>query len=139
MLIYLSCEGEPRQILNQLEVSEMQEPGGLGRVLRLLEDSYGARADERFEEKQEAYLSYRRAPGQSIAAYVSTLSRMRTEYLKEDPDTTTSDKAYAQRLLSSLQLAGSMIPKACDSGVRTYTPKKRGSRISLAVQVEVGS
>lgn len=104
MLIYLSCEGEPRQILNQLEVSEMQEPGGLGRVLRLLEDSYGARADERFEEKQEAYLSYRRAPGQSIAAYVSTLSRMRTEYLKEDPDTTISDKAYAQRLLSRASL-----------------------------------
>ena len=104
MLIYLSCEGEPRQILNQLEVSEMQEPGGLGRVLRLLEDSYGARADERFEEKQEAYLSYRRAPGQSIAAYVSTLSRLRTEYLKEDPDTTISDKAYAQRLLSRASL-----------------------------------
>ena len=104
MLIYLSCEGEPRQILNQLEVSEMQEPGGLGRVMRLLEDSYGARADERFEEKQEAYLSYRRTPGQSIAAYVSTLARLRTEYLKEDPDTTISDKSYAQRMLSRAAL-----------------------------------
>ena len=104
MLIYLSCEGGPRQILNQLEVSEMQEPGGLGRVMRLLEDSYGARADERFEEKQEAYLAYRRTPVQSIAAYVSTLARLRTEYLKEDPDTTISDKAYAQRMLSRAAL-----------------------------------
>ena len=28
MLVYLSCEGEARQILNQMEVSEMQEPAG---------------------------------------------------------------------------------------------------------------
>ena len=63
MLIYLSCQGEPRQILNQLEVSEMQEPGGLGRIMRLLEESFGARAEERFEQKQEEYLAYRRAPG----------------------------------------------------------------------------
>ena len=61
--IYLSCQGEPRQILNQLEVSEMQEPGGLGRIMRLLEESFGARAEERFEQKQEEYLAYRRAPG----------------------------------------------------------------------------
>lgn len=71
MLIYLSCQGEPRQILNQLEVNEMQEPGGRGRMVKLLEESFGARADERFEEKQDAYLNCRRAPGQSIAAYIS--------------------------------------------------------------------
>ena len=101
MLIYLSCQGEPRQILNQLEVSEMQEPGGLGRIMRLLEESFGARAEERFEQKQEEYLAYRRAPGQSIAAYISTLKRLRGEYLKE---TTISDKSFAQRLLSRAAL-----------------------------------
>ena len=26
MLIYLSCQGEPRQILNQLQIEEMREP-----------------------------------------------------------------------------------------------------------------
>ena len=98
LLIYLSCEGEPRQILNQLEMEEIQEPGGLGRVLKLLEDSYGSRSDERFEEKQEAYLSYRRAPGTSVAAYIATLKRLRQEYLKEDEGTTISDRSFAQRL-----------------------------------------
>ena len=39
MLIYLSCQGEPRQILNQLEVQEMQEPGGLNRMLKLLDEN----------------------------------------------------------------------------------------------------
>ena len=66
MLIYLSCQGEPRQILNQLQIGEMQEAGGLNRVLRLLEESYGARSDERFEEKQEAYLTYRRTPSNRL-------------------------------------------------------------------------
>ena len=104
MLVYLSCEGEARQILNQMEVSEMQEPGGLQRIMRLLEDSYGSRAEERFEERQEAYSSFRRTPGMSVAAYISTLKRLRQEYLKEDPGTTLSDRSFAQRLLSRAAL-----------------------------------
>ena len=58
LLIYISCEGEARH-----EISEIQGERGLQRVLRLLEDAFGSRADERFEQKQEAYLSYRRTPG----------------------------------------------------------------------------
>eukprot|EP00434_Breviolum_minutum_P046815 symbB.v1.2.043239.t1/scaffold13206.1/size968/1 len=85
-------------------MEEIQEPGGLGRVLKLLEDSYGSRSDERFEEKQEAYLSYRRAPGTSVAAYIATLKRLRQEYLKEDEGTTISDRSFAQRLLSRASL-----------------------------------
>ena len=68
--------------------------------MRLLEESFGARAEECFEQKQEEYLAYRRAPGQSIAVYISTLKRLRGEYLKEDTETTISDKSFAQRLLS---------------------------------------
>ena len=85
-------------------MEEIQEPGGLGRVLKLLEDSYGSRSDERFEEKQEAYLSYRRSPGTSVAAYIATLKRLRQEYLKEDEGTTISDRSFAQRLLSRASL-----------------------------------
>eukprot|EP00435_Cladocopium_sp_Y103_P016026 s641_g4.t1 len=104
MMIYLSCHGEARQVLNVLTVDEMLEAGGLNRVLRLLEESFGVRSDERFEQRQEAYLSYRRQPGVSIAEYVSTLKRLRAEYLAEDPGTTISDKAFAQRLLSRASL-----------------------------------
>ena len=104
LLIYLSCEGEARQVLNQLGIGEIQEAGGLNRVLRLLEDSYGSRADERFEERQEAFLSYRRSPGTSIAAYIANLKRLRQEYLTEDQGTTLSDKSFAQRMLSRAAL-----------------------------------
>ena len=55
MMIYLSCQGEARQVLNVLSVEEMQEPGGLNRILRLLEESFGVRSDERFEQRQDAY------------------------------------------------------------------------------------
>ena len=104
LLIYISCEGEARQVLNQLEISEIQGERGLQRVLRLLEDAFGSRADERFEQKQEAYLSYRRTPGTSIAAYIVNLRRLREEYLKEDEGTVISDRAFAQRMLSRAAL-----------------------------------
>lgn len=104
VLIYLSTAGEARSVVDQMEVEEMQEAGGLGRILRLLEDAYGARADERFEERQEAFLTFRRQPGVSVAAYLATLKRLRQEYLKEDAGTVISDKAFAQRMLSRASL-----------------------------------
>ena len=56
MLVFLSTAGEAREVVNQLEVSEMNEPGGLNRMMKLLEDAYGTRSDERFEEKQDCLL-----------------------------------------------------------------------------------
>ena len=41
MIIYLNCQGEARRVLNVLSLQEMQEPGGLHRILRLLEESFG--------------------------------------------------------------------------------------------------
>ena len=86
VLMFLSCEGEAREVLNQLEIEDMRSAGGLNRILRLLEDAYGAKA------KQSEFMSYRRLPGQSVAAYLATLKRLRTEYLKEDPGSVISDR-----------------------------------------------
>eukprot|EP00435_Cladocopium_sp_Y103_P057834 s201_g20.t1 len=104
VLLFLSCTGEAREVLNQLEIADMQEEGGLQRILRLLEDAYGSKADERFEERQNAFLNFRRSPGQSIAAYLATLKRLRNEYLREDPGSTISDRAFGQRMLSRAAL-----------------------------------
>ena len=104
VLLFLSCTGEAREVLNQLEIADMQEEGGLQRILRLLEDAYGSKADERFEERQNAFLSFRRSPGQSIAAYLATLKRLRNEYLREDPGSVISDRAFAQRMLTRASL-----------------------------------
>ena len=91
MLVYLSCRSEAREILNQMEISEMTAEGGLTRMLRLLDEAYGTRADERFEEKQEQYLQCQRQPGQSVANFIATLKRFRQEYLREDEGTVISD------------------------------------------------
>ena len=104
VLMFLSTTGEAREVLNQLEVTDMQQEGGLQRILRLLEEAYGSKADERFEERQSAFLNYRRVPGQSIAAYLATLKRLRTEYLREDTGTVISDRAFAQRMLTRAAL-----------------------------------
>lgn len=104
VLMFLSTTGEAREVLNQLEVADMQQEGGLQRLLRLLEEAYGSKADERFEERQSAFLNYRRSPGQSIAAYLATLKRLRTEYLREDTGTVISDRAFAQRMLARAAL-----------------------------------
>lgn len=106
LLIYISCEGEARQVLNQLEISEIQGERGFQRESSPSseEDAFGSRADERFEQKHEAYLSYRRTPGTSIAAYIANLHRLREEYLKEDEGTVISDRAFAQRMLSRAAL-----------------------------------
>ena len=50
VLLFLSCTGEAREVLNQLEIADMQEEGGLQRILRLLEDAYGSKADERLRK-----------------------------------------------------------------------------------------
>ena len=104
VLIYLSTEGEARQVVNQLEIDDMQAEGGLGRMLRLLDDAFGSKSDERFEERHAEYGSFRRQPGQSIAAYIATLKRLRAELLKEDPGSTISDRAFAQKMLQKAGL-----------------------------------
>ena len=73
-------------------------------MLRLLNDAFGARSDERFGQRQDAYLSYRRTPGTSVAAYIANLRRLREEYLREDEGTVISDRAFAQRMLSRAAL-----------------------------------
>lgn len=105
MLVYLSCKSEAREILNQLEISEMIGEGGLTRMLRLLDEAYGTRADERFIEEQEQYLQCRRQPGQSVANFIATLKRFRQEYLREDEGTVISGKSFAQRMLARAGLS----------------------------------
>ena len=80
MLIYVRCQGEPRQILNHLNINEMQEPGGLGRVMRL-QDASGAWPTGGH-------------PARALQ-HISTLKRLCGEYLREeDKETTISDSSH---------------------------------------------
>lgn len=46
VLMFLSTTGEAWEVLNQLEVADMQQEGGLQRLLRLLKEAYASKADE---------------------------------------------------------------------------------------------
>ena len=67
--------------------------------------TYEKQADERFEQKQEEFMTFRRPHGMAMSAYVAKLRRLKSEYLKEDVETRISDRAYAQRLLTRAGLS----------------------------------
>ena len=100
MLIYLSTKDDARDTLDQMEIREMKSEGGLERAWFLLEEAYGAFEDEKFEEAEELYHSFRRTHGMNITKYLSQLKRLKAEYLREDPGSVISEKAFAQRVLN---------------------------------------
>ena len=105
MLLYLSTKGEARDILDQRPLSDYTSPGGLTVMWSLLEETFGESNAESFERAEKELAAYRRLPGQSVASYVAGLKRLRMNYTVEDPDSTWSNKAWAQRLLNRAGLS----------------------------------
>ena len=105
MLLYLSTKGEARDILDQRPLSDFTSPGGLTIMWKLLEETYGENSAESFERAEKELAVYRRLPGQSVASYVAGLKRLKMNYIVEDPDSTWSNKAWAQRLLNRAGLS----------------------------------
>ena len=105
MLIYLSCKREARDVLDQLTIEDMVAPGGLAVVWKVLDEAYSETSEEHFERVELEFNNYRRIPGQSIAAYLSQIKRLRAEYAREDPETVLSSRAWAQRLLMRAALS----------------------------------
>ena len=104
MLIYLSCKREARDVLDQMTIEEMVRPEGLAKVWQLLDEAYHE-TSEYFERVESEFASYRRAPTQSIASFLSQIKRLKADYLREDPDTKFSDRAWAQRVLVRASLS----------------------------------
>lgn len=105
MLIYLSTKKDARDCLDQMAISEYTRPGGLRLVWRLLDEAFGESEDELFERAETEFNGYRRLPGQSIATYIGQLKRLRAQYLRVDPETTISDRAWSQRMLNKASLS----------------------------------
>ena len=100
MLLYLSTRGEARDTLDQRPLSDFTAPGELTIMWALLEETFGESSAESFERAEKELSQYRRLPGQSVASYVAGLKRLRMNYTVEDPDSTWSNKAWAQRMLN---------------------------------------
>jgi len=98
MLVYKACKGEARDVLDQMEIEDMISTGGLPRMWLLLDEAFGEPENDKFEAAEESYQNYRRTAGTSISKYLTTLKRIKAEYLKEDPGSVISDKSFAQRM-----------------------------------------
>ena len=107
MLIFLSCKDDARETLNIYEIDELEGQGGFAKVKAALFEAYGGQEDEKFEEAEDKYNSHRRTPGMTMDMYVTTLKKLKIEYLKQDPESVISDKAYAQRMLNRSGLSKS--------------------------------
>ena len=104
MLLYLSTKGEARDILDQRPLQDYTAAGGLAVMWTLLEEAFGESTAESFERAERELSNYRRLPGQSVSSYVAGMKRLRMNYLLEDPESTWSDRAWAQRLLNRCSL-----------------------------------
>ena len=100
MLIYLSTKKDARDVLDQQPISEFTKPGGIKLVWKLLDEAFGETEEELFERAEMECNTYRRIPGQSIATYLGQLKRLKAQYMRVDPQSIMSDRAWAQRMLN---------------------------------------
>ena len=105
MLVYLSTKKDARDVLDQQPISEYTRAGGIQVLWRLLDEAFGETEDEWFERAETEFTSYRRLPAQSIATYLGQLKRLKAQYMRADPGTTISDRAWSQRMLNRASLS----------------------------------
>ena len=123
MLIYLSTRREARDCLDQRAITEYTRPGGLRLIWRILDESFGETEEELFERAEHEYALYRRLPGQSVAAYIGQMKRLKAQYARVDPDTHISDRAWAQKLLNRCSLSRRERLDVFFSAGGTYEPR----------------
>ena len=104
MLIYLSTRKDARDCLDQRALTEFTVPGGLQLIWQLLDEAFGETEDEVFERAEQEYNQYRRAPGQPVASYIGQMKRLKAQYMRVDPETRISDRAWGQKLLNRCSL-----------------------------------
>ena len=74
-------------------------------VWRLLDEAFGESEEEMFERAEREYGSYRRLPGQPVAAYIGQMKRLKAQYHRVDPESQISNSARGQRLLNLCSLS----------------------------------
>lgn len=73
-------------------------------IWQLLDEAFGETEDEVFERAEQEYNQYRRAPGQPVAGYIGQMKRLKAQYMRVDPETRISDRAWGQKLLNRCSL-----------------------------------
>ncbi|CAE8672228.1 unnamed protein product [Polarella glacialis] len=124
LLLYLACRKDARDTIDVMEVSEMTEKGGLAILWELLDDAFDKEEDEKLDEAEESYYTWRRTPGMTMDRFIQTLNRLKMEYLNQDPESVISAKAFAQRMLQRSGLPHQQRMTVLFNAGGSYEPKE---------------
>ncbi|CAE8702081.1 unnamed protein product [Polarella glacialis] len=124
LLLYLACRKDARDTIDVMEVSEMTEKGGLAILWELLDDAFDKEEDEKLDEAEESYYTWRRTPGMTMDRFIQTLKRLKMEYLNQDPESVISAKAFAQRMLQRSGLPHQQRMTVLFNAGGSYEPKE---------------
>eukprot|EP00969_Alexandrium_andersonii_P337166 14901968-Alexandrium_andersonii.AAC.1 len=91
--------GKPRDMLQAVDEADILSDKGLNLIFEALDAEYLGRPYKRAEEAVAAYETLRRLPREAMATFIQKLKVARSVLSIDDPGTTVSDIAYAQRML----------------------------------------
>ena len=101
-LVYLaleSGEGKPRELLDDIDVADLKSDITLKKIWQRLDAEFEPPLYEQSDEVLKRFERTRRAYGQSMADYLSTLRNNKRAVERLDPGTQYSDVSFAHKIL----------------------------------------
>ncbi len=119
-----SGKGQPREIVQFMEVADILSEQGYTKMMSLLKTRYGEKKHEEAARTQKDYATCRRETGQPMDDFLIDLYSAKMNAERMDPKTVYSDTFHANRLLR-----GANIPEECKRTIllscdNEYNPTK---------------
>ena len=98
-LVFLATKSDARDVLWELDPSDLKQEGTLKRIMALLTKEYDRPDWEKSEHAHYVFEQVRRRPRQRMVAYLREHQKAYLKMLKEDGGTRLSDQHLAVRIL----------------------------------------
>ena len=117
-LVFLATKSDARDVLWELDPSDLKQEGTLKRIMALLTKEYDRPDWEKSEHAHYVFEQVRRRPRQRMVAYLREHQKAYLKMLKEDGGTRLSDQHLAVRILRRSGLSHEeqrQVLAACDN------------------------
>ena len=91
-IIYNQVKGRAKQLLEVLEVTDLENPGGLEMIWKILDRAHERMEHERADDAYHAWETAHRKPGQTMEEWLTYLRKTKLEVEAQDPKIGISDK-----------------------------------------------
>ena len=99
LVLYTQVKGRAKQLLEVLELSDLEKPGGLAMVWSILDRAHERMEHERADDAYGAWESAHRRAGSSIEEWLTYLRKVKLEVEAQDLNIVISDKQLASKML----------------------------------------